>query len=179
MPPPIKVELVPHSTGWAQAAVNEAARIREAIGSNIIAVHHVGSTSIPGIHAKPILDLIPEVQSLAVLDSLAANLKNLGYEYWGEYGMVGRRYCTLDDASGQRRCQLHCFEIGHPQIERHLAFRDFLRANADKVREYEADKLRCRQLHPDDSHDYSDAKAEWIETHLPIALAFAEAANRR
>lgn len=90
--------------------------------------------------------------------------------------MAGRRYATLTDgATGQRCIQLHVFETGSPHIERHLAFRDFLRAEPGKAREYEAVKLRSRDRHPGDSHAYSDAKSEWIQATEAEAIAFYRA----
>jgi GrpB-like predicted nucleotidyltransferase (UPF0157 family) len=171
MPPPIKVELVPHDPSWADAAKREVARIMRVLGPNGLAVHHIGSTAIPGIHAKPILDLMPVVQNLYELDAARQGMESLGYQCWGEYGIPGRRYCTLDDsASGKRRVQLHCFSRGDPQIERHLSFRDALRADPALAREYDAEKRRCRELFPEDSHAYSDAKSCWIEATLARIL---------
>jgi len=168
-----KVELVPHSCQWAAAAAAESARIMSALGSNVVTVHHIGSTAISGICAKPVLDLLPEVVSLARLDQDQPRLQALGYEWWYEYGIANRRYCTLDDAkSGRRSVQLHCFQTGNPEIERHLAFRDYLRANPQKSKEYEAEKQRCRKLHPEDSHAYSVAKSDWIAAQIPLALAY-------
>ena len=173
MPAPIKVELMPHSSGWELTAKTESVRLLEALEGNIIAVHHIGSTAIPDIHAKPIVDLMPVVRSVRRLDEQEPFLQQLGYRYWGEYGIPGRRYCTLDEPSnGKRRIQLHCFESESGEIERHLAFRDYLRANSMKAQEYDQEKRRCRDLHPDDSHAYSDAKADWIAAHLPSALAY-------
>ena len=172
VPAPIKVELVPHSANWQEIAQQEALRLVKALEGNVILVHHVGSTAIPGIHAKPIIDLMPVVRSVRELDEQQAVLRQLGYQYWGEYGIVGRRYCTLEDPSnGRRKFHLHCFEPGSEEIEPHLAFRDYLRANSAKAMEYDAEKRRCRELHPDDSHAYSDAKADWIAAQLPAALA--------
>ncbi len=173
MPPPIKVELVAHSPYWATAAAEEAARLRTALGDVLVAVHHVGSTSVPGLCAKPILDLLPVVRSVANLDERRDALERLGFRSWGEYGLAGRRYFTLDDADGTRRVQLHCFEPTSPEIERHIAFRDYLRADPRAARDYEAEKRRCRDLHPADSHAYADAKSSWIERALPAALEFA------
>jgi len=173
MPPPIPVELEPHSPDWLEAAAREAQRLAEALGPYLVAVHHIGSTAIPGIAAKPILDLIPEVRSLAGFDACQPVLLQLGYEWWGEYGMAGRRYATLTDGATGRRCiQLHVFATGSPHIERHLAFRDFLRAHPAKAREYEAVKLRSRDQHPDNSHAYSDAKSAWILTTEAEAISF-------
>ncbi len=153
------------------AAKEETSRLLEAFGGSIFAVHHIGSTSIPGIHAKPIVDLLPVARSLSDLDEKEGVFLQLGYQFWGEYGIPGRRYSTFDDlADGRRKFQLHCFEEGSPEIERHLAFRDFLRANPKVAQEYDDEKHRCRELHSDDSHAYSDAKADWIARHLVKAL---------
>ncbi len=154
-------------------AREEIERISPVFGANLVAVHHVGSTAIPGICAKPILDLMPQVRALADLDRVKTALENLGYEWWGEYGIAGRRYCTRNDSiDGRRLVQLHCFQTGNPEIEKHLAFRDYLRANPDVARGYDREKRRCRELHPDHSHAYTDAKSAWIDSILPDALTY-------
>ncbi len=163
MPPPIPVELRPYTPAWAEAARREAARLAEALGDRLVVVHHVGSTAIPGIRAKPILDLLPVVSDMAAFDAVRPRVEALGYAWWGEYGLPGRRYCTLDDAeTGRRRVQLHCYEQGSPEIERHVAFRDHLRSHPDVAAAYDAEKERCRLLHPMDSHAYTVCKTEWI-----------------
>jgi GrpB-like predicted nucleotidyltransferase (UPF0157 family) len=172
MPPPIPVELEPHNSTWADQARREAARLAAAAGSVLITVHHVGSTAIPCIRAKPILDLIPVVESLARFESRRTAIEELGYVWWGEYGLLGRRYCTLDDpASARRTVQLHCYEKGSPEITRHLAFRDYLRSHPALAAEYEAIKVRCRDLHPLNSHAYGDCKSEWVSRIEAQAMA--------
>jgi GrpB-like predicted nucleotidyltransferase (UPF0157 family) len=163
MPAPIPVELDPHDPAWANQARQEAARLMAATGAAIVSVHHIGSTAIPGIRAKPILDLMPVVESLMALQEARPAIEALGYVWWGDYGLPGRRYCTLDDSqTGRRKAQLHCYEQGSPEIARHLAFRDHLRSHPDLARAYDAEKTRCRDQHPLDSHAYSDCKAAWI-----------------
>jgi GrpB-like predicted nucleotidyltransferase (UPF0157 family) len=172
MPPAFPVELVPHDPRWAEAAEDRSRDLRVALGALLIEVHHVGSTSIPGILAKPILDLIPEVQSLAGLDLARPAIEGLGYEWWGELGLPGRRYCTLTDQGARRRLvQLHCYETASPEIARHLAFRDHLRQRPDLAAEYEALKQACRAQHPESSHAYSDCKADWIRRVEAEALS--------
>jgi GrpB-like predicted nucleotidyltransferase (UPF0157 family) len=179
MPAPIPVELKQHDPAWAKNAQQEAARLTAEIGEVVITVHHIGSTAIPGMHAKPILDLIPVVLSLAKFESSRSVVERLGYSWWGEYGLPGRRYCTLDDPlTGRRKVQLHCYEQDSSQITRHLAFRDYLRSYPNLAREYDAEKVRCRDLHPLDSHAYSDCKAVWIGRIEAQALSAAAFVNR-
>jgi GrpB-like predicted nucleotidyltransferase (UPF0157 family) len=145
------------------------------LGSTLVAVHHIGSTSVPGLAAKPIIDLMPLVTDLADLDRERRCVEALGYIWQGELGIPGRRYCTLSVEAGIRIVQLHFFNADSPQVERHIAFRDYLRAHPDAASAYEKEKRRARDLHPDDSHAYADAKAAWIRDMEAKALSwFAE-----
>jgi GrpB-like predicted nucleotidyltransferase (UPF0157 family) len=90
-------------------------------------------------------------------------------------GISGRRYCTLSDEAGTRIVQLHFFNADSPHVERHIAFRDYLRAHPDAASAYDKEKRRARDLHPNDSHAYSDEKAAWIRDTEAKALSwFAE-----
>ncbi len=170
----IGVELVPHSPQWAEIAQTEGARLKAALGDTLLRVEHMGSTAIPGIMAKPIIDFIPIVTSLDTLDAAQSKVEALGYDYLGEFGIPTRRYCRLNDPlTGKRKFQLHCFAQDSPQIARHLAFRDYLQAHPEKAREYEAEKRRAAARHPDNVLLYNDAKNDWIKRTEQEALAWA------
>jgi len=169
---PKPVELVPYSAEWPATAERELGRLVHALDGIVVTGHHIGSTAVPGLSAKPVIDLLLVVRSVAELDEREAAVRHLGYRCRGENGIAGRRYYTLDDTlTGQRQYQVHCFAPGSGEIERHLAFRDYLRTHPDTARDYEAEKRRCRELHPDDSNAYCEAKASWIAGVLPLAMA--------
>jgi GrpB-like predicted nucleotidyltransferase (UPF0157 family) len=167
-----KVELRPHDPSWRTVATAEARRLARALGGNLLEVHHIGSTGIPAIKAKPVIDLMPEVRSLAALDASSSAVQDLGYRWHGEYGIPGRRYCTREDPKPGRRFHAHMFETGSPEIDRHLAFRDYLCAHPLEARAYEAQKERALTLHPDDRDAYQDAKSGWIRACEHRALAW-------
>jgi GrpB-like predicted nucleotidyltransferase (UPF0157 family) len=172
MPPPIRVELRPHDPAWALLAEAERAALFDAIGDLLLVVHHIGSTAVPDIHAKPVVDLMPVVRDIGALDARRATIEGLGYRWWGELGLRGRRYCTKDDPdTGKRLLQLHAYAEGADDIERHLAFRDFLLQHPAVAADYDREKLRCQRLHPEDSHAYGECKSDWIRAVEARALA--------
>ena len=157
------VRMVPHDPNWRQEFRQEAARISAAAGSNAVAVHHVGSTAIPGIYAKPVIDLLLVVWDLAALDEKQPEMEALGYEARGEYGIPGRRFFRRDDKHGDRTHQVHAFEDGSPQIARHLAFRDYMIAHPETAQEYSDLKRELAAQHPSDIEAYMDGKNEFIQ----------------
>lgn len=163
--------LAPHDPDWARQARAEADRWHAKLGSALIAVHHIGSTAIPGIAAKPILDLLPLFHDLETMERAKPAIVALGYEWLGAYGLPGRRYCRRDDpATGRRLVQAHAYVTDDPEATRHLAFRDYLRADPARAAAYEAEKRRCAQAHPEDIGAYSACKSPWIKAAEARAL---------
>jgi len=171
------VELVPHRPEWAEMARAEAERLRKTIGESIVVeIHHIGSTAIPGIHAKPTIDLMPLVTSLSELDTRESAVCALGYEWRGEFGIPGRRFFTRMSADRRKRLfNVHCFEASMPDVDRHMAFRDYMRAHPERAKAYEAEKFRARDAQPGDTLAYSQEKGPWIAAAEREALAWYRA----
>jgi GrpB-like predicted nucleotidyltransferase (UPF0157 family) len=140
-----RISLVPYDHGWSEEFARELTSTAEAMGDALTAVHHIGSTAIPGIHAKPIIDMLAVVPNLSLLDARTPRVQALGYEALGEFGIEGRRYFRKSDGAGNRTHHIHAFAIGSPQIERHLAFRDFMRAHPEHAQQYDALKRRLAE----------------------------------
>ncbi len=157
-----RVHLVPHHPEWAEEFGRESSSLEEALDDHLVAIHHIGSTAIPRIHAKPIIDMLAVVRDVHLLDARAKRLEAIGYETLGEFGVEGRRYFRKNDRSGNRTHQIHAFAVGSLQIERHLAFRDFMNAHPDCAKAYEALKLRLAAIYPADISRYTDGKDDFI-----------------
>lgn len=131
--------------------------LEQALGNDLLQCHWIGSTAIPGIRAKDLLDVLPVVTSV---EAVQQRLTQLGFEYWGEYGLAGRGFFL--SFGPRRRVHLHAYPSDHPDIARHLGFRDYLRNHPDRAREYEATKDRCARLHPQHMQAYNQCKGDCI-----------------
>ncbi len=167
------IHVVSHDPAWAVKFEVEARRIAAAAGEAVVRIHHIGSTAIPRIMAKPVIDLLLEVSSLEAMDQKTPMLEALGYEALGEFGIPGRRYFRRDDSDGIRTHQAHAFEAGVPDVARHVAFRDYMRAHPLIAEEYGALKQRLALGHPHDMAAYIDGKDAFIKEHEKRALRWA------
>src|SRR5919197_4637554 len=113
-----KVEVVPHNPHWRDALDAEAKQGAAALGENVVAIHHIGSTAIPKIYAKPVVDLLVEVRDITEVDGRSSAMESLGYEVMGEYGIPCRRYFRKDSREGIRTHNIHAFEAGSAEVER-------------------------------------------------------------
>ena len=158
-----KVEVVPHEPNWRSAFETESKLIALALKDNVVAIHHIGSTAIPQIHAKPIIDILVEVKDITKIDVQSSALEALGYEAMGEFGISGRRFFRKGNEAGIRTHHLHGFEVGSPQIERHLAFRDYMIAHSEAAQEYSELKRKLAEKYPDNIQPYMDGKDGFIK----------------
>ncbi len=172
------VEVVPHNPQWKQSFEAESEKIATALATNLVVIHHIGSTAIPHIYAKPIIDFLIEVNDINLVTEQTPALAALGYEAMGEYGLIGRRYFRKDASAefssaacavrkenppGIRTHNVHIYEICSPEIERHLAFRDYMLAHPEEAEQYSQLKQELAQKYPEDIEGYMDGKDEFVK----------------
>ncbi|YBA30071.1 GrpB family protein [Klebsiella pneumoniae] len=145
--------VVDYDEMWPTLFENERTLLQMTLGKVISRVHHIGSTSVPGLSAKPVIDILIEVANLEELDSLNQAMEGVGYTVRGENGILNRRYFTK--GGNQRSHHIHAFTTGDAQIIKHLAFRDYLIKHNDVAIQYALMKKSAMLLCENDSHRYS------------------------
>jgi len=153
-------------------AALEGARLTGAVGPTLLRWEHFGSTAVPGLAAKPVIDLMGIVADLEDLDWRRPHIEAAGYEWFGEFGIAGRRFNTLT-RNGKRAVHLHFYGQESEQIGRHIYVRDYLRAHTAVAREYEAEKRRAAAIHPNDSRAYNWEKNAWVNCLERAAMEWA------
>jgi GrpB-like predicted nucleotidyltransferase (UPF0157 family) len=159
----MKVVVLPHDPKWRVTFEAEAKQIAAALGENVEAIHHIGSTAIPNIYAKPVIDLLIQVRDITEVDKQSSGMKSLGYEVMGEFGIPGRRYFRKDDQKGTRTHQIHIYESGSAQLERHLAFRDYMISHPEEAQRYSELKRQLAAKYPQNIDGYMDGKDDFIK----------------
>lgn len=172
-----EVKVVPHDPAWAEAFQKEAAALRPVFGDEAVTVHHFGSTSVPGLAAKPTIDVLVEVRRIAAVDALNDAMAASGYEARGEYGLPGRRY-FVKNRGPVRTHNVHVFEAGNPEVERHLAFRDYLLQDPDTANAYARLKQDLARKYPMDIESYMNGKDAFVKGVEREALSWARAKRR-
>jgi GrpB-like predicted nucleotidyltransferase (UPF0157 family) len=162
------VRVVAPNPAWPQAFDQEAQALKKVLGHHAVYIHHIGSTAVADLWAKPIIDMLPVVDDVAALDQLAVGLQELGYEGLGEFGLPGRRYFRKNQ--GIRTHQVHCYAVGDPAIYRHLAFRDYLRVSPETRDAYGALKQKLAGRHAHSWESYMDGKDAFVKAVEQKAL---------
>jgi GrpB-like predicted nucleotidyltransferase (UPF0157 family) len=175
---PSRYYFTDYSHLWPQDFEAESANLFSLLGAELLRVHHIGSTSVPRLAAKPIIDLLPIVRNIHAVDDCTSKLEAAGYKAWGEYGLPGRRLFTKDRID-VRTHNAHIYQDGDPAIERHLAFCDYLRGHPQIRDEYAELKRQAYAQHPADIAAYSQAKDGWIKRVEQLAIEWFREVKRR
>ena len=155
-----QVQLSPFQTDWANQFTQEAKQIRSLLGGLCLNIEHIGSTAIPSIYAKPIIDILVSVTQIDAIDQYNDHFMALGYTPRGEYGIKNRRF--FNKGEPQRSHHLHIFQDGNREINRHLAFRDTLRAQPNTAQAYSIIKRCLAEQFSYDINHYVNGKESFI-----------------
>ena len=167
-----KIHLADYDPAWPALFEREAARVRGILGAGVVTIDHVGSTSIPGLPAKPIIDVLLVVPSSADESAYAPALEGAGYRLvirepdWHEHRVF---------KGPDTNVNMHVFSPGGPEPARMLGFRDYLRTHDDARLEYEAEKRRLAEQDWEYVQQYADAKSRVVETILARMASAADA----
>lgn len=152
------IRVVPYDPNWPHIFYEEALQIQKILGKNCLGIHHIGSTSISGLWAKPIIDMIPVVKNICDVDSCNNKMQDLGYTVMGEFGMLFRRFFSKDGFN------VHVYEDDSPEVDRHLKFRDWMRQHPKDASGYESLKRDLAEKYPEDPYLYCSGKDGYISS---------------
>ena len=162
-----EIRVVDHDPQWARLFRELSHRATAVLGELALRVEHVGSTSVPGLAAKPVVDLDVVIPSRDDLAEAIRRLHTLGYEHLGDLGIVSRE--AFRRPPGTPRHNLYVCAQDSEELARHVRFRDYLRANPAEAERYAALKRELAKTHRFDIDAYCDAKTGFIEAALLAA----------
>jgi GrpB-like predicted nucleotidyltransferase (UPF0157 family) len=161
----MKISIAEYSEDWPRLFQQEQALLSAALGEAATVIEHIGSTSVKGLAAKPIIDMMIGLSDFALADLMVPKIVALGYDYIAKYNAVMpyRRF-LIREAGQSRTHQIHMVEVDSEFWNRHILFRDYLRANAQVMLEYAALKKQLAARDWEDVNEYADAKTEFIRS---------------
>lgn len=172
----MKVRLMDFSEYWSRMFQTEAQFLKTLFDDEIIRIEHFGSTSVQGMKAKPVIDMMCIVKDIEKVDLFNDKMDSLGYDVAGEWGITGRR--LFRKGRENRTHHIHFYQINNPQIERHLIFRDYLRSHPEEVVNYSRFKEKLTQRFENTS-EYSPAKKTFVKEMEQQALLWFSESQRK
>ena len=170
------IEIVEYDPAWAEAFASISRAVAAALGPLALRIEHVGSTSVPGLASKPIIDLDVVIESPRSLPAVVEALRTLGYSHEGDGGIPGREAFRREsatapaDGSGRAWPEHHLYVCpsGSEELQRHLRFRDYLRDQPDSAARYEALKRDLAHRYANDIDSYVGGKSAFVEGILAV-----------
>ena len=162
------IEVVEYQPSWVDEFQSYAELLQPALGDLIIGIEHVGSTSVVGLAAKPIIDIDIVISSRVVLAQVLQRLATIGYKHIGNDGIPGREAFKWP---GEKRHHLYVCAVNAPNLHNHLIFRDYLREHPEVANAYEQLKKRLAQQYRQNAESYCEAKTEFIQRTVETATA--------
>jgi GrpB-like predicted nucleotidyltransferase (UPF0157 family) len=160
----MKVAVVEYNKEWPKLFDQERNLLLTELGKTAVCIEHIGSTSVPGLAARPVIDIMAGLRDFAEADSLVPKVTDLGYTYIREYeDVIPNRRFFRKTQNGKDTHHIHMVEIGSEFWERHLLFRDYLKENPETATEYALLKKKLARHQWKDTNDYAEAKTQFIK----------------
>ena len=157
------VTVIPYSDQWERDFLKIKDEIKSALGELAKSIEHVGSTSVRGLSAKPVIDIDVVISDSSVLSDVIAALGRIGYQHEGDLGIIGREAFRYDGKDHLQKHHLYVCPEDSPELRRHIAFRDYLRSHPEAAAEYSRIKEEGAALYPEDIDRYIEYKTPFIE----------------
>ena len=157
------VVVLPYDEQWEQAFAHIKDEIQEALGPLALRIEHVGSTSVRGLSAKPIIDIDVVIKDYSVFAAILTALEEIGYHHEGDLGIASREAFKYDGKEHLQKHHLYVCPQDSAELKRHVAFRNYLRSNPEAVIEYSRIKEEGAALYPKDIEKYIQHKSPFIE----------------
>src|SRR5699024_7674834 len=158
-----EVFLIPGKEEWAKEFLKEKKNIQNEIGKFIVDIHHIGSTAVKGLSAKPIIDIAVEIKCFNDGEHCVTPLERLGYSYKGVNILPDRHYFNKGEP---RTHQIHMYQIGSDFLVEQLKFRDYLRCNDNARMEYQELKTGLSKINKFNKHKYAEEKTNYVHSIL-------------
>ncbi|MDQ0253553.1 GrpB-like predicted nucleotidyltransferase (UPF0157 family) [Evansella vedderi] len=163
-----KVEVCAYNEAWLIMFKEEENKLANIFEDELVALHHIGSTAVRGLQAKPIIDIMPVVRDIEKVDNYNQAMIEIGYEPRGENGIPKRRY--FQKGGDNRTHHVHIFQVGSEDITRHLAFREYLSTFPQVKKEYGELKQSLAQQFPYEIAAYIEGKDGFVKEMEQRAL---------
>ena len=162
-----EMRVVPYDARWPGQFTAIRDELAGIFGPLAVAIHHIGSTAVPGMCAKPVIDVLVAVREIEAVDALNDAMRKAGYIPRGDNGIPGRRYFVMLAEDGENHLRhIHCYEPDHPRIAAELLFRDTLRTDAEAFRAYARVKMEAAEKYRFSPSEYEAYKADCVTTIL-------------
>lgn len=159
------VKLERHNPKWREDFEVQKKLLAKILGDNLIGIHHIGSTAISNISAKPIIDIAVEINNFSALDQLDNKLKEKGFIYRSMHDKPGYRL-YIKGGKDYRSCHIHFYEKGSETLQNDLHFRDYLVNHPETAKKYDELKQNLADKYPNDRKKYTEGKKGFIEAVL-------------
>ena len=163
-----KVQLKQYNPKWEELFKYESRLISSAISNLLVDIQHIGSTAIPNIVAKPIIDIAGAIDSLENIDKIIVPLYGIGYTYRGEQGIPGR-HLFVKGGEGYRTHHFHIMQKDHYEWKKHILFREYMREHPQEAKQYSELKQKLFIKYGNDREKYTDSKSDFIENIIEKA----------